>query len=70
MGKAALILRHVFGKITLVPVAPDTGRPYYLARTHLDTLKLLEDPDPNGGSDPGATSIWMVDAFGLPPPPA
>ena len=55
--KAALILRDVFGKITLVPVAPDTGRPYYLARTHLETLKLLEDPDPNGGSDPGSTSI-------------
>ena len=59
--KAALILRDVFGKITLVPVAPDTGRPYYLARTHLETLKLLEDPDPNGGSDPGSTSIgWWT----------
>ena len=59
--QSALLLRELLGPITLTPVVPAAGRPYYMARTHFDTLKLLENLDPDGGPDPGATSIgWWT----------
>ena len=59
--RSALLLRELLGPITLTPVVPAAGRPYYMARTHFDTLKLLENLDPDGGPDPGATSIeWWT----------
>jgi hypothetical protein len=51
---SALLLRRLLGEIRLEPKegAP-AGKPYYLARTTLDTLALLEPPpgDPEGGSN-------------------
>ena len=55
--RSALLLRELLGPITLTPVVPVAGRPSYVARTKFDTLKLLENLDPDGGPDPGATSI-------------
>ena len=46
--------RGLFSEIDAVVLA---GRPSYVARTKFDTLKLLENLDPDGGPDPGATSI-------------
>ncbi len=50
--------RGLFSEIDAVVLA---GRPSYVARTKFDTLKLLENLDPDGGPDPGATSIgWWT----------
>ena len=59
--RSAPLLRELLGPITLTPVVPVAGRPSYVARTKFDTLKLLENLDPDGGPDPGATSIgWWT----------
>jgi hypothetical protein len=55
--KSALLLRRLLGRIRLEPTKPDVGRPYYLARTSLDTLALLDSPDPEGGSEAGSKSL-------------
>src|SRR5437773_1176513 len=50
---SALLLRKLLGEIRLEPKAgTETGRPYYLARTSLDALEILEPPSggPEGGS--------------------
>ena len=67
LPQSALVLRAVLGPIRLDPVTPVSGRRYYRARTTFNTLKLLEDPDPDGGADPGATSIvwWAVQESNL-----
>lgn len=65
--QSALVLRAFVAPITLEPVVPASGRPYYLARTSFDTLKLLENLDPDGGPDPGATSIGWWTARGSSP---
>ena len=54
---SALLLRRLLGKIVLEPVHPARGRPYYVARTSLDALVLLEPPDPDPGSDSGANVL-------------
>ena len=66
--RSALLLRELLGPITLTPVVPVAGRPSYVARTKFDTLKLLENLDPDGGPDPGATSIgWWLARLQAPP---
>ncbi len=53
--RSALLLRALLGKIELEPAKGEIGRPYYVARTSLDTLALLTPPpgqdDPDGGSN-------------------
>jgi len=53
--RSALFLRSLLGKIRLEPAPGEIGRPYYVARTSLDALALLEPPpgqdDPDGGSN-------------------
>ena len=77
--RSALVVRELLAPIRLDPVVSASGRRYYVARTTFDTLKLLEDLDPDGGSDPGATAFkwwsWMTWRAGLsasfrPPMPA
>ena len=59
--RSAIVLRQLLGPIKLEPVVPAVGRPYYVARTNFDTLKLLENLGPDAGPDPGATSIgWWT----------
>ena len=50
---SGLLLRRLLGRIVLEPVYPEEGAPYYLARTALDVLVLLE----SFGSDSGSSSI-------------
>jgi site-specific DNA recombinase len=47
--QSGLILRRLLGRIRLEPTKPDIGRPYYLARTSIDTLALIEPPPGAGG---------------------
>ena len=54
--RSALMLRQLLGPIRLEPVKPDIGRPYYVARTALDTLVLLDDPGGDGGPEGGSNS--------------
>ena len=54
--RSALLLRAFLGKIELKPAKGEIGRPYYMARTSLDTLSLLapppgQDDGPEGGSN-------------------
>jgi hypothetical protein len=53
--RSALLLRSLLGQIQLEPIQGDIGRPYYVARTSLDTLSLLAPPpgqdDPEAGSN-------------------
>ena len=56
---SGLLLRRLLGRMVLEPVYPDQGVPYYVAKTSLDVLVLLEHPGPgpDPGSDPGANSF-------------
>ena len=40
--KSALLLRQLFGKITLTPMMPDIGKPYYQAKSKFKSFALLE----------------------------
>jgi len=55
--RSELALRKLLGPISLEPVRPGLGRPYYRARTSLQTLVLLEEPTGSEPSDPGSTSV-------------
>jgi hypothetical protein len=57
---SALLLRKLLGEIRLEPKAgTETGRPYYLARTSLDALEILEPPP--GGPEEGSKSLrWWT----------
>ena len=41
--KSALLLRKLFGKITLTPRLPDIGKPYYHAKSQFKSFALLEN---------------------------
>ena len=53
--RSAHLLRSLLGRIELAPTRGEIGRPYYLARTSINALALLEPPpgedDPDGGSN-------------------
>ena len=54
--RSALLLRSLLGEIRLEPTRGQIGRPYYVARTALDTLALLAplpgQEGPEAGSNP------------------
>ena len=54
---SALVLRRLLGRMVLKPVYPEQGKPYYVARTAIDVLVLLEPPGSDPSSDPGANSF-------------
>ena len=59
--ESAELLRRLLGTITLGPVHPADGAPYYVARTALDVLVLLDPEGPGPGPDPGARSLrWWT----------
>ena len=41
--KSALLLRKLFGKITLTPMIPDIGKPYYQVKSKFKSFALLEN---------------------------
>ncbi len=56
--QSALLLRNLLGPIRLEPTQGNIGRPYYLARTALNTLAILEPPPgKDGGPDDGSNSL-------------
>ena len=58
---SAFMLRRLLGRMVLEPVHPEQGTPYYVARTAIDVLVLLESPRSDPGSDPGASSFgWWT----------
>ena len=59
--QSALLLRELLGPIRLEPIRGDIGRPYYLARTSINTLALLKMPPRRGGSDDSSNSLrWWT----------
>jgi hypothetical protein len=48
--RSALVLREALGPITLRPLIPEVGRQYYQAKTSLQVLNLLQDPDDGSNS--------------------
>ena len=58
---SGLLLRRLLGGMVLEPVYPDGGRPYYVARTAIDVLVLLESPGSDPSPEPGASSFgWWT----------
>ena len=58
---SALMLRRLLGRTVLEPVYPQQGKPYYVARTAIDVLVLVESPGSDPTSDPGASSFgWWT----------
>ena len=55
--ESARVLRRLLGKVVLQPVHPENGRPYYVARTAIDTFALVDPSGPRGGSDGGSGSM-------------
>ena len=56
--QSALLLRKLLGPIRLEPIQGQIGRPYYLARTSISTLAILEPPPQEGGGpDDGSNSL-------------
>ncbi len=56
-GQSATVLRELLGEIRLEPTQGDIGAPYYLARTSLDTLAILDAPDAKNRRDGGSSSL-------------
>jgi DNA invertase Pin-like site-specific DNA recombinase len=46
--ESALLIRKLLGKIRLDPIKPNVGRPYFRARSRLQTLALLHAMPPQG----------------------
>lgn len=55
--QSALLLRRLLGQIRLESTKGDIGRPYYLARTALDTLALMEPLTDPYRSEGGSNSL-------------
>ncbi len=55
--RSAQLLRQILGTIRLEPTRGDIGRPYYLARTSIDTLALLDPMPGSGSSESGSNSL-------------
>ena len=56
-SKSAALLRRLLCPIQMEPASPPKGPPYFVARTAIDTLELLEDPESKDASDSGAKSL-------------
>ena len=55
--RSAMLLRALLGKIELDPTKGEIGRPYFVARTSLDTLALLAPPPGQDGPEGGSNSL-------------
>ena len=55
--QSALLLRSLLGQIQLEPTQGEIGRPYYVARTSIDALSLLEPTPGQDGPEAGSNSL-------------
>ncbi len=53
---SAIVLRRLLGKIQLVPTQGDIGRPYYVAKTSIDVLAVLDSGAKKNRRDGGSNS--------------
>ena len=54
-------LRQFLGPITLKAVYPDIGKPYFVAKSSIDTIALLENTPSEKGTDGGSTTLrWWT----------
>jgi site-specific DNA recombinase len=60
------VLRNFIGQLRLEPTHGDIGRPYYVARTSLNTLALLEMPSETAGGYSGSNSPMKAPVKSLP----
>lgn len=56
--QSALLLRKVLGKVQLDPKRAGEGKPYYLARTELNALALLDPPPEAEPREAGSNLRW------------
>jgi site-specific DNA recombinase len=58
-GKSAIALRRLLGKIRMEPTQGDIGKPYYVAKTSIDALEILNEPQKKNRRDGGSnSSLW------------
>lgn len=57
VDRSGPVLRNLLGQLRLEPMRGDIGRPYYVARTSLNALALLEMPPENGSVYTGSNSL-------------
>ena len=55
-GASAMVLRRLLGQIRLVPTQGDIGKPYYVARTSIDALAILDASKEKNRRDGGSNS--------------
>ena len=55
--KSALVLREILGSICLEPVTDEAEKPFYRARTAIDTLALVETPLAAAGAEGGSSGL-------------
>jgi hypothetical protein len=55
-GRSAMVLRTLLGKIRMEPTQGDIGRPYYVAKTSIDVLAILDDRNAKNRRDGGSNS--------------
>ena len=54
-------MRKLVGQIRLDPTQGDIGKPYYTARTAIDTLAIMEPPPDAYGAEGGSDSLhWWT----------
>jgi len=63
------ILRNLLGQLRLEPTRGDVGRPYYTARTSLNTLALLDPLTEDEVKGKRFEFFTMVEAAGIEPAP-
>ncbi len=68
--RSGLILRKLLGPLRLEPAHGEIGRPYYVAKTSLDTLAFLDTPAENENPEGGSNSLrWWRRRESNPCPP-
>ena len=68
-ARSAQTLRGLLGPITLHPVTPEIGRPFYQAITTIDALALIETPSDQHGAEGGSNSLQRWRRWELNPRP-
>ena len=68
-GASAKVLRRFLGPIQLVPTQGDIGRPYYVAKTSIDALAVLEPANAKNRRDGGSNSSRWWSRWGSNPRP-